>query len=372
MAGATGQGITMASVGVLVAIVVAVWSPISGPSVAAEPAPPAGPTAIAVPYLGTATIEPAEGWQVADCSVPTAATPLVVACHPDRIELAASSYDPDAGATTVPVPLSNGRTSMVFDYLVTLDPPEPPSVGRGRSMSPVAAGSVVLLPISDLGIECTVCAEGGALDVVAVEPRNAGTAVATPTHVVFRPARGFTGEAGIIVRYADDYGTWSHDATVTVPVYRGGPEPLIALSVFAPRADGATTVDLSSLAVSIGGSDVHVVGCGAPMHGAVVCGPDGAAMYTPVGEVGVDQFSFQVAASNGEQATGSVTLVSGASASATSDLPESGPVPASAVDEGDDGVPSQVVPALPAEHEEQAREGVFAALIGTLDRAGAR
>jgi hypothetical protein len=343
--------------------------PLSGPSVAAEPAPApqGGPTAIAVPYLGTATIEPAEGWQVADCSVPAAATPLVVACHPDRIELAASSYDPDAGATTVPVPLSNGRTSMVFDYLVTLDPPEPPSVGAGRTMSPVAAGSVVLLPISDLGVECAVCAEGGALDVVGVEPANAGTAVPTPTHVVFRPAPGFTGEAEIIVRYADDYGTWSHDAAVTVPVYRGGSGPLIALSVFAPRADGATTVDLSALASSIGGSDVQVVGCGAPMHGTVVCGPDGTAVYSPVGEVAVDQFSFQVAAANGEQATGSVTLVS-----TDSDLSESGPVPASAVDGGDDGVASQIVPALPAEREEQSREGVFAALIGTLERAAPR
>ena len=367
MAGATGRGFSMAvAAGLLATIVTTGWASAAGPVAAAE-APQDGPTAVAIPYLGTTTIEPAEGWQVVDCSVPTAASPLVVACHPDRIELAATAYDPAAVATIVPVPLSNGRTSMVFDYAVTLDPPEPPSVAPSRRMSPVAAGSVVLLPISDLGVECTVCTAGGALDAVGVEPSSAGTAVATPTHLVFRPAAGFTGEAGIAVRFADDYGTWSHDATVSVPVYRPGPEPLIAVSVFAPRADGATTIDLSSLAFSIGGSVVQVIGCGAPIHGTVVCGPDGAAVYSPVGEAAVDQFSFQVAAANGEQATGSVTLVSGAS-----ELPDAGPVPASGGARSDDGVASQVVPAVPAEREQRGREGVFAPLIGTLDRVAAR
>jgi hypothetical protein len=367
MAGATGRGFSMAvAAGLLAFIVTTGWASAAEPVAAAE-APQEGPTAVAIPYLGTTTIEPAEGWQVVDCSVPTAASPLVVACHPDRIELAATGYDPGAAATIVPVPLSNGRTSMVFDYAVTLDPPEPPSVAASRPMSPVAAGSVVLLPISDLGVECTVCTEGGALDAVGVEPSSAGTAVATSTHVVFRPASGFTGEAGIVVRFADDYGTWSHDATVTVPVSRPGPEPLIALSVFAPLAEGATTIDLSSLAFSIGGSVVQVIGCGAPIHGTVVCRPDGDAVYSPVGDAAVDQFSFQVAAANGEQTTGSVTLVSG-----TSELPHGGPVPASGGARTDDGVASQVVPAVPAEREQRGREGVFAPLIGTLDRVAAR
>jgi hypothetical protein len=362
MAGAIGRGVTAALFTVVVvALTSAPWP------AAAESGPSAsGPTDIVVPYLGTASIEPAEGWQIMDCDRPAAASPLVVACDAGHIELAATTFDPDAGATIVPVTLSNGRTTLAFDYVVTTAPPEAPSVASARSAAPAAAGSVVMVPISDLGVECAVCAEGGALEVVGVRPEGAGTASATSTHAVFRPAAGFDGEAELVVRFVDDYGTRSDEASYLVPVYRPGSHALVALSIFAPLApSGSTSLDLASLAFSAGDSDLRFVGCGAAVHGTVVCGSDGTAVYTPAGAA-IDQFSFRVAAADGEQATGSVTLVADDGA-----RPTSGLVAAAATD-GDEPVASVIVPAIPVESISDQREGAFAALIATLDRVGAR
>ncbi|KRE21013.1 hypothetical protein [Agromyces sp. Soil535] len=365
MAGATGRGITAA---VFAVVILAVASAAPSGATAVEVGPPvAGPTDIAVPYLGTATIEPAEGWQIVDCDGSAAASPLVVACHGDRIELAATTYDPDAGATVIPVALTNGRTAMTFDYAVTTEPPEAPTVAVTRTAAPAAAGSVVMVPISDVGIECLVCANGGALEVVGVRPVDAGTAVATSTHVVFRASAGFSGEAEVVVRFLDDYGTASLEASHFVPVYRPNDSALVALSVFAPlEASGATTLDLASLVFPTADSEVRFLGCGAAVHGGVVCAADGTAEYTPLAETAVDQFSFQVASSDGEQATGSVTLVAQGAG-----LPTAGPAPASGADDGEP-VASAIVPAQPVERDGDEREGAFAVLIGTMDRVGAR
>ncbi len=154
-----------------------------------------------------------------------------------------------------------------------------------------------------------------------------------------------------------------------MPVYRAGAEELVALTVFASRAaSGTTSLDLSSLVFATDDSEILIVGCGAPTHGTVVCGPDGAAEYSPIDAAAVDQFSFQVVSANGEQAFGSVTLVADGAG-----LPTSGPVPASSIDGGDGGVASMIVPALPAiDGGVGGREGVFGTLIGMLDRVGAR
>ncbi|MEV1131379.1 hypothetical protein [Agromyces sp. NPDC049794] len=335
---------------------------------ASEPDPlPSSPTRIDVPYLGTATIEPAEGWQISDCTGPVASSPLVVGCDADRIELAATGFDPDADAVTIPVGLTNGRTDLALDYIVATAPPEAPTVTPTRAATPVAAGSVSLVPISDLGVECTVCAERGALEVVDMRPATAGSAIATSTHVVFRAAAGYAGEAEIVIRFVDDYGTASPESTLGIAVTRPGPAALIALDVFAPLdATGPTTVDLASLVFTNGDADAFFTGCGAPVHGGVVCGADGVAVYTTSSEAAVDQFSFSVASAAGEQSTGSVTLVR-----AGGDLPTEGVVPASGRIDGG-AVAAAIVPALPAGPRGDERTGAFAALIGILDRVGAR
>ena len=324
-----------------------------------------GPTVISVPYLGTAAIEPGEGWLITDCAGPSAATALVVSCEAAKITLSATSFDPDAGVVIVPVPLSNGRTSMTVDYSVSLAPPEPPTIAESAYGVPVAAGSTVMLPFSDLGIECAVCTNGGALDVVEVRPASAGTAASNGTHLVFRPSERFTGDAEIVIRYADDFGTRSADATITVPVYSPR-NRLIATSVSVARSDAPQSIDLLPLAFRFGGGDAEIslVGCGSAVHGTVTCAPDGTAVYAP-GPAAVDQFSYHVVSADGEHATGSVTLVADAP-------PEPSLVPGSAM-QGDDGVPSKIIPRVPVDGDASGpRDGIFAPLIETFDRAGVR
>lgn len=338
-------------------------------AVADEVVPPAAsPTEVEVPYLGSTTIEPAAGWRISDCGPPEQASPLVTACDAEHIVLTAEAYDPEAGAIPLPVPQTNGGTSMVFRYVVRLAPPETPVARDIRFGYPVAAGSTVMIPISVLDIECAVCKEGGRLDVVGVEPAGAGTAGATSTHLVFRPSASYAGLAGVGLRFADDFGTWSPEATVEIPVYR--PEGvLVAMNVFVAADGESQTIDLNELAFDVGGAEISLLGCGAPIHGSVVCRPDGIAEFRSRGAA-VDQFDFHVASSEGEQASGSVTVVGDGA-----ELPVSGPVPATTIDADDDdgddaGVVSAIVPRVPVESDSTERVGVFAPLIRTLDRAG--
>ncbi|GAA1811085.1 Ig-like domain-containing protein [Agromyces neolithicus] len=368
MTGVIGSVVRITAIAVgIIALSVCTLAVSSSAGAAETPAPPASsPTSVSVPHLGTATIEPAEGWRITDCAAPAAASDLVTACDEGRVELSSTGYDPEAVPAAVPVPMSNGRTSMTFEYRVELAAPEAPTLTSRRAPGPVAAGSVLLVPVSDLDAECAVCAEGGTLAAVAVQPAEAGSLAATPTHLVFRPALDFTGDAELVGRFADGFGTWSADAKVVVPVYAPGPEALIAQSVFVPRgADGSVTVDLAGLAFSSGSSDVRLAGCGAPIHGSVTCAADGTAIYASSSDVAVDQFSFRVVSADGEQASGSVTVVGEAS-----DLPQAGPAPAQG-SRSDDGVSTPIVPRLPVEGEQTSRGGVFAPLIGTLDRVGA-
>ncbi|WP_164863607.1 hypothetical protein [Agromyces sp. LHK192] len=355
MLGARWRGIGAAAV-VLVAVIAAVLPSAASDAGAAEPV---GPTAVEVPYGEQTTIEPVEGWQITDCGAVTVASPLVVECTPERIVLRAASYDPDAEPALLPVPMSNGRTSEVFPYTVTLGPPEPPSVHGGRIPTPVAAGSTVLIPFSDLGVECAVCSEGGAVDVVDLAPASAGTVGASATHLVLRPRSGYAGTMEVLVRWSDDFGGRSPESKLEFTVYR----PLGALTATSVYvAGGADPIDLSLLDLVFaddGVDDVSLISCGPAVHGSVVCAPDGTARYSPAG-ASVDQFAYRVASADGEQATGSVTIVG-----ADAGLPTSGLVPAGTT--GREAVASAVVPRVPVD-DQGGRVGVFVPLIGTLDR----
>ncbi|UOE42653.1 hypothetical protein [Agromyces larvae] len=351
---------------------------------------PAAPTTIAIPYLGTEQITPAAPWRIADCAAVTGASPLVVGCTEEAIDLAAPEYDPDAGLTRLQVPFTNGEVGMTVEYLVSLAKPDAPVLRPSQAAQPVAAGSLLRVPISDLGLTCTACAEGGAIEAVGVDPAAAGSAWATPTHLVFRAAAGYAGPVEVQVRVADDYGTWSVEASVYAGVYRPSGPPVVAVDVFAPLEGGAATVDLGDLVASVAGDELVLVGCGGGMHGQVACSADGVATYS--GSGAIDQFSFRFAA-GGEQAGGSVTLVP-----ADAGLPTSGPVPmAPVVDDGAAsdgaadgdgdadaeaseaegaadaaaGVALAVIPAEPVDHD-GSTAGVFTPLVATLDRVGAR
>lgn len=339
------------------------------------PAPgPSSPADVEIPYLGDAAIEPSPPWQIADCGPAFAAGPIVTACDPSRISVAAPEYDPEAGTTVIRVPLSNGVVSTTVGYRIRLAGPETPTARPAELARPVAAGSLLRVPVSELGLECAVCGDGGRLEALEVEPAIAGSVWATPTHLVFWAASGYTGPAEVGYRFADDYGSWSAGAKLDAAVYRSAGPPLVTLDLIATTAaDGTAIVDLASLAASIptaggDGTDAEaaseelvLVGCGAALHGRVACDADTAAYAGPPGTT--DQFAVQFAA-GGEQATASVTLVPEGS-----ELAEPGPASTAPGDQRD-GVPVIVMPRAPVEHHDTA--GVFTPLIATLDRVGAR
>ncbi|WP_350349133.1 hypothetical protein ABIQ69_04125 [Agromyces sp. G08B096] len=339
------------------------WAALALPAAAddALPEPPGGAD-VEVPYLESVKIEPAPPWRIADCAVPLAAGPLVTSCDETGLTLAAPDYDPEAGIIVVPVPLTDGSVSMTVSYRAHLAPPPAPALAPAATARPVAAGSLLRVPLSELGLTCTRCGEGIRVRAGAIDPSRAGSAWATPTHLVFRAASDFTGPAELSIRVVDEFGS-STEATIPIGVYRAGPDPLIALDVFAPiGADGTAEIDLGQLASSLGDADVAFVGCGRAIHGSVSCDPDGRAHYAGGGAV--DQFGFLVTA-DGEQAAGSITLVPEAS-----DLPDGGPVPVAPVGDGEEPTLTVFVPPPPVEHTD--RGGAFDPLIAVLDRVGAR
>lgn len=335
----------------------------AAPAALAEPAPqPPSPADVEIPYLGDAAIEPAPPWLIADCAAVAAASPLVTGCDATRVTLVAPEYDPDAEVQVIPVALTNGAVSTTVGYRVTLMGPDVPAVRPAEAPWPVAAGSLFRVPISDLGIECEVCAAGGRLEALEVKPTSAGAAWATPTHLVFRASAGYSGEAEIGYRFADDYGTWSAGAAVHAAVYPPSVDPLVTFDLVVPTAaDGTASVELSTLVASIADEEVLLVGCGAAMHGRVACDED-VASYS--GAPGVpDQFSVQFAA-GGEQATASVTLVPEGSERRT------GPAAIAPPPDQADGVTTWFVPPVPVDHHDTS--GIFSPLVATLDRVGAR
>ena len=98
------------------------------------------------------------------------------------------------------------------------------------------------------------------------------------------------------------------------------------------------------------------------MLGAAVCRGDGTAEFRSAGAP-VDQFSFTAVTKDGEQATGSVTLVSGTLATA----PLPGPADSSGEREAQTVVPTRV----PVEDAPEAETSPFDSLIRLLDRASA-
>lgn len=286
-----------------------------------------GPNAIAVPYTGEKVVKPAEGWTIEDCgAVRAAGAPLVTACDPAQgFTVVSPGYDPDYGELVVPVALSNGRSRASIDYVLRLEPPAAPELPVATYPFPAPAGGVLLIPISDLGVQCTACAEGGGLEVTSFAPAGAATVLPTETHLVVRPRAGFEGPLEVTVRFGDMYGGWSQPTVLTVPVSRQGADAPVAQHVLRPLPADGGRFDLAELVAAPGGegaADMHFL-CGGAIHGAVVCDAAGTATYTPFEEAAVDQFSFHVAR-GGDLVTGSVTLVAPGAGETPVALPDTG------------------------------------------------
>jgi hypothetical protein len=346
-----GAAVIVACAALLVAGVSSATAATEGP----DPAP-AGPADIAIPYADQASIEPQAPWRVASCADVRAASDLVASCDRESIVLSADEYDPDAGVTILPVRLTGSGRTMTVAYRITQEAPPAPTA-RAVTGRAIAAGALLRVPLSELDISCTVCADGGSTRVVEVDPAEAGSAWTTPTHVVFRASRDYRGDADIHVGIADDYGTEARTGIGAV-VYPSTDE-LIAMDVAVPvDGKGRAEVDLTSLARAASGAEVVVVGCGGAVHGTVTC-VDGTATYSGTGAR--DQFAFRVA-SGGDQAWGSVTLVE---PDATAGL-----VPTSAG--SGTSTAMSIIPPVPPEGGGETAGGLFRTFTDVLDRVGAR
>lgn len=321
-------------------------------------------TLVDIPYRSTADVAPAAGWTIADCGAVEAPAGIRVSCEPEKLTFAAPEYDPELPRQEVPVTLTTGSTTLTVVYGVGLAPPEPPAVESTVYPVPFAQGARVLIPLSDLGIVCTLCtAEGGSrIEAVGASPRRAGDLGVTSTHLEFAAAPDFTGEVELTVRVVDDLDHASEPATLTVALYPTGPSTLLALhTVVEAERDGSTAVDLRSLVASSDPDAVPVFSaCGAAVAGTAICPGDGTAEFRSSGAP-VDQFSFTVLTEDGEQAVGSVTVVTAGLA----DAPLPGPITTEARTESRVIVPARI----PVEDPPRPDPSPFDALIGLLDRA---
>lgn len=274
---------------------------------------PANTAVVAIPYDGAADIAVADGVQI-DCGAIGPVDGLEVTCEPAGLSVDVASYDPDWGERALAVPFTDGATRTVVRYRVVLEAPPAPEVAASRVDNPFAAGSQVLVPLSLLGISCTLCtADAAAVEVTSVTPEGAFAGVGA-THLAVRYDRA--GDVTVGLALTDDAGQ-RVDAELTVTMVAASADDAMtdaaprALHVLmAPRGE----VDLTALAW---GDDV-VFSCLA--DDLVACTPEGSATLREAPVAG-DQFAFRAVDADGRQALGSVTFQDDVAADASAPVP---------------------------------------------------
>ena len=331
-----------------------------------EEAPAANPVDVAIPFHAVHEVPMGEGWLVEDCASLTAPAGIIFTCEPDGMTFAAAEYDPGFAKTAFPVALVNGNQRLVVTYTVSQAPPAAPLIAEALDYPyPFPAGSRVLLPYSDLAIGCEGCAgTGPTVTVLGVEPAAAGSARATSTHLELMPTPGYVGPATVGFTLEDSFGQESAVGSVAVSFYAAGAAPLTALHAVMEVDDGSLEIDLGSLVSTADGGEYQIIGSGPPVLGTLDRNDDGTLHYLPPADwAGVDQFAFHVLAANGEQATGSVTLVDPLHArDLAPGLLISMPV------DGD----ATIVPTAPVTDDDAQSPGLFASLQQVLDRLTGR
>lgn len=282
-----------------------------------------GPNAVTIPYLDDVEAQPAEGWRFVDCPAVMAQSALVVSCDEERFTARADFYDPAYGHEVIDVAMTNGRISTTMQYVIQLEPPDPPETVVDAYPYPAPAGGSLLIPISDLGIECAACEQGGAIEAFSVTPAGAADLTVTETHVVVRPRASFAGALTIALRFADQYGGWSQQFELEVPVSRLTDEAPVALATYAEMPAEPVELAVEDLVAGGDADGIEIVGCGAPLHGSVGCGAGQTVRYTPSGQAAADQFSVHLMRGP-DVLTASVTFVR---ADAETGLPTSGLAP---------------------------------------------
>jgi hypothetical protein len=294
---------------------------------AAEQSEGAPAEAVAITYLGEATISAAPPWVVAGCSFDPLPDVAVVCTADDGVKLTASAYDAGWGEHPFTVLLDGPLGRLEADYRVTLAPPEPPAVEPRAFGYPVASGAQTLVPLSLLGITCTLCSpDGGAeIEVAGFEPATAGFASVTGAHLALRIRPGFTGDVVLPVRVRDDAGqTAEFEFTFRVSPAPTQPFGALHVVVQAPDAGEPLVIDLAALTWPNPSEPGTRYRCAEPVRGTVACA-DGVATYLgPPLDDGdspvldqlpaldqfpvLDQFAVQIVAPDGRQALASVTV----------------------------------------------------------------
>lgn len=283
-----------------------------------------GPNAVTIPYLDQIDAQAADGWRIEDCGSVRGQSDLVVACTDEGFTARADFYDPAYGHDVVDVRMTNGRVSTTMQYVLQLEPPEAPDTTMAAYPYPAPAGGSLLVPLSDLALECAACDEGGTVEAFSIAPAGAAELAVTETHVVIRPASSFDGELTVAVRFADQYDDWSQALEFSVPVSRLSDEAPLPLATYAEMPSEAAEFGIDAL-VAGDAEGVRIIGCGDAMHGSVSCGAGDVVRYAPASGTAVDQFSVHLMR-GADVVTASVTLVS---PDAETGLPTSGLVPLS-------------------------------------------
>ena len=289
---------------------------------------------IEIPYGEPAELPVAEGVAV-DCAALPPGDGFETSCEPTGITLTAAEYDPEWGERVLPVTLVSGATRTVVNYRIALAPPPAPEITAPRVDAPFAAGEQVLIPLSLLGITCTLCSpDTASVRVGAVSPATAHAGVGS-THLAVRSDA--PGDVTVELTVEDDAGqTATAEVIVSMVEAMTDAAPLALHVASAP----ARAIDLADLAW---GDDLSF-SCPPAIAGAT-CGVDGT-VSLPADPLPGDQLSFRVVDGRGLQAVGSVTFSGDAGGAASiSPIPldwsASGPlalrVPAPPSDEEDDG-----------------------------------
>lgn len=313
---------------------------------------------VVIPYLEPVEIAPAEGWRV-DCAGVGELEGIEMTCVDGKVTLTADTYDSAWGEHVLTVPLRAGSAEADVAYRVRQGPPTAPVLAASVIDAPLEVGRQTLVPLSLLGVECTLCAEDASLAVVETTPGL--VAGVSGTHLALRGS--IPGEGIVTVEITDDTGqAVSTEITVFVTPASasavGGPT---ALHVTVASAEGLSLADLAW------GSDL-TFSCPIDPVVAVTCDPDGGIAITEPEPGAAEsteesaqklpvQFSFRVVDADGRQSIGSVTIDPDAEASA-----DGAPVPVRWAETADLGI----AVAIPPDEDEDG--GDEASVLSELDR----
>ncbi|MFB7892967.1 hypothetical protein ACFC1I_12270 [Microbacterium sp. NPDC056044] len=267
----------------------------ASPADAEGDGPPQNTALIEIPYGEPAELPVAEGVTV-DCAALPPGDGFDLSCEPTGITLTVAEYDPAWGERALPVTLVSGATRTVVNYRVALAAPPAPEITTPRVDAPFRAGSQALIPLSLLGITCTLCTpDTASVRIDAVSPATAHAGVG-PAHLAVRSDA--PGDVTVTLAIEDDAGQTATAEVVVSMVEAMDAAPLALHVASAP----ARALELADLAWGDGLS----FSCLTTIAGAT-CGADGAVTF-PDDPLPGDQLTFRVVDGRGFQSIGSVTF----------------------------------------------------------------